>query len=119
MLNAKNQIRKSETDGGRESQSLPLLPGSATLRSSPCSFGISASKTLASQDSELGASKTWGILGDNTTSLPLTHPLEESDCTPPTPHPIYHHYPYSPRWCYHPKMGKGSLIDFTRFRVKG
>ena len=28
-------------------------------------------------------------------------------------------HPYSLRWYYHPKVGKGSLIDFTRFRVKG
>ena len=28
-------------------------------------------------------------------------------------------HPYSLRWYYHPKVGKGSLIDFTRFSFKG
>ena len=28
-------------------------------------------------------------------------------------------HPYALRWYHHPKVGKGSLIDLTRFRVKG
>ena len=28
-------------------------------------------------------------------------------------------HPYALRWYYHPKVGKGSLIDFTRFSFKG
>ena len=71
------------------------------------------------------------ILGGNTTSQPIRRlflysPLHLTDyittISPLLPHyqDQYRNnhlpYPYSLRWYYHPEMGKGSLIDFTRFR---
>ena len=44
-----------------------------------------------------------GVLGDNTSSLPLTNPLEHFSYTPPYIILYYN--------CHHPKMGKGSLMD--------
>ena len=70
------------------------------------------------------------ILGNNTTSQPIRGLFLYSSYISTTKSPLLPHchynyrnnqlpYPYYLRRDYHPKMGKSSLIDFARFRVKG